>query len=248
MYQSGAFYQKVKNKHTNQTNEEEIIIITKRFTKKLHKQKVKGLETKTACNFLLKSLTKRIVGVSSARWLLYTQTHAHAHTHRKRGVTRAGWWGWMDDSNTKKRKNEANKTRSVLVSGGSGTRRREGGDGSTGLFQFCLTQEGGSRDRVERRAGWAMVWVSCMRLVHVKGRGVVATHTARTASPPCRCPFGTMWIESALQIFRARCCPSLPSLAFVLALDLILKLQYVTLKKFSPKKHAETVCHNQNSH
>lgn len=69
IHQSAAFYQKKvnkTNKHTNQTNEKKIFIVTKRFTKKLHKQEVKGLETKTACSFLLKSLTKRIVGVSSA--------------------------------------------------------------------------------------------------------------------------------------------------------------------------------------
>lgn len=52
--------------------------------------------------------------------------HAHAHTHGERGVAGAGWRGWMVML-TQKKINEQNKkkTPSVLVSGGSGTRRRE---------------------------------------------------------------------------------------------------------------------------
>lgn len=60
IHQSAAFYQKVnKNKHTNQTNEEKIFIITRRLTKKLHKQKVKGLETKNGMQLFVKELNKK---------------------------------------------------------------------------------------------------------------------------------------------------------------------------------------------
>lgn len=71
---------------------------------------------------MLKILTKRIVGVSGALDCR-TLKHAHAHTHRKRGMARVDWKGWMVTL-TQKEINEANKAPSVLVSGGSGTRRR----------------------------------------------------------------------------------------------------------------------------
>lgn len=82
----------------------------------------------------------------------------------------------MEDINTgnKKKKNEANKTPNVLVSVGSGTRRkggREEGDGSTGLFQFCLSQrrrksgQSGAQSRLSHGVGELHEVSAC------KGRG-----------------------------------------------------------------------------
>lgn len=66
--------------------------------------------------------------------------HAHAHTHGERGVAGAGWRGWMVMLTQKKINEQNKKKNSKCVSLRWIRHEEEGGDGSTGRFQFCLTQ------------------------------------------------------------------------------------------------------------
>lgn len=81
-----------------------------------------------------------------------------------------------------------------------------------------------------------MVWVSCMRLVHVRGGGsgrhARSTHCVSALQVPLLAQSGFITV---VEIFRAHCCLPLPSLGFTVVSDTMPKLQNATLEVVSER-------------